>query len=477
VTAQHAFRARRLLSAALILLFSAANLLAQSSQTNATNASPENDRRQVVPFLDPTYVALARATRFDQDLKRSITDWTFEADIVPNFVVHQTFFDAIGQQETVRLAAARVMGARQPGVPGGPSAEAKVHSRYTRAWSIAAVPMVKLRMFVNEPSAPVRTPSYMPKGTGQMFFFAQNSTHADLFALQATVGHHSNGQDGCLYKTEDPAHDCLPLPPLDRSHVEVNRKDGSFSTNYLLFGGRYRRIGLETSAMPAALKAGRDLLADARAARNAGEIGNAVTVVAEAAAGLSGHAEAITAAADDVRAKLTGGGDDLDRAIDTFLDVTNLVVRESRHDLTIGLDVEVNPGHGAFLGGGGIDPELKSRYGPTRLTFLAGAAAQWDHVCNRAEVKGFARYIHNPPQFVPSLAGSVEGQCLFRDTNWGVFVRFYGGQDYYNLGFEDDVRRVQFGMTYSQEGFLRFVSKAVKVEHLNSQLKMLGAIK
>jgi len=148
-------------------------------------------------------------------------------------------------------------------------------------------------------------------------------------------------------------------------------------------------------------------------------------------------------------------------AIDTLLDVTTVVERVSDRDATLGVDLELNPGNGNFLGGGGIDPEQKSRYGPTRVSFLGGAAWHLPHVCNRIEAKGFAKYIHDPAHSVPSWAGSIEGQCLFRETNWGLFARYYAGQDFYNLGFEDDVRRVQFGMTYSQEGFLRFRSKPI----------------
>ncbi len=455
----------RLLAIAGLTLAIASPGFAQASQTNVSNTSPDNDRRQVVPFLDATYVALARATRFDPDLGKSITDATFEADIVPNFVVHQTFFDAIGQLESQRQLQAK-------SAPGSHAS-----TTFMRAWSIVAVPMVKLRLFFNDPSAPVRTPSYMPKGTGQMFFFDLHDTHSDLIALLGTVGHHSNGQDGCLYAfqhppDDDPNANCQPTPPLDRTHVEVNRKDGSFSTNYLLFGARYRRIGLELPQTPAALGAARAILEKARAGGNFDEISQAVIALAGAATTVAGKSPVIDKAVqetnDDIRVQDRVR---VDEGVMALLDVTDLVVRESRRDATLGVDLELNPGNGSFLGGGGIDPELKSRYGPTRVTFLASIAANWDHVCNRAEAKGFAKYIHHPAMGVPSWAGSIEGQCLFRDTNWGFFARYYAGQDYYNLGFEDDVRRFQFGMTYSQEGFLRFISKAVPEQIKNGNAK------
>ena len=60
--------------------------------------------------------------------------------------------------------------------------------------------MVKIRMFINETSSPVRTPSYMPKVTGQLFFFKLRQTRVHLWSILGTVGHHSNGQAGCLFE-------------------------------------------------------------------------------------------------------------------------------------------------------------------------------------------------------------------------------------------------------------------------------------
>jgi hypothetical protein len=420
------------------------NAFGQEVKPDPNAVNPNNDRRQVVPFLDPTYVALARSTRTVPGSNSPVTDWTFEADIVPNFVVHQTFFDTIGEQETERRLG---------------------NKRYRFAWSLVAVPMVKLRLFFNEPSAPVRTPSYMPKGTGQVFFFNLLDTHVDLMAFQGTVGHHSNGQDGCLYETQvrppgNPDADCIPTPPLDRSRVPVNRKDGSFSTNYVVLGARFRRIGLGQPESPQAIVAAQDLLRKEAAGGNAQAMRDAAAKLAGAAEALAGSTKVIDAAYSDLVQKLgTGDRAATEHALDTLLNVTLLSERVSDRDATFGVDLELNPGNGSFLGGGGIDPELKARYGPTRVTFLGGLAWHLPKGCNRVEAKGFAKYIHSPADGVPSWAGSIEGDCLFRETNWGLFARYYTGQDFYNLGFEDNVKRFQFGVTYSQEGFLRFRSK------------------
>ena len=37
-----------------------------------------------------------------------------------------------------------------------------------------------------------------------------------------------------------------------------------------------------------------------------------------------------------------------------------------------------------------------------------------------------------------------------------MFVRFYHGQDYYNLGFAESITRVMFGMALQKENFLSF---------------------
>jgi hypothetical protein len=324
---------------------------------------PEFDRRQIVPFLDATYVAFARSRRVDAwRPEGSSAATTFEADIVPNFVIRQNFFDVIGAEEGNRLRRGQ--------------------SEWRWAWSVVGVPMVKLRMFVNDPSAPVRTPSYMPKGTGQIFLFKPRPNRVDLLAFQATLGHHSNGQDGCLFANQSTtaSGECAPVPPADKTYVEPNRRDGSFSTNYLHIGARFRWVGLAEPSIE-------------------GE-------------------------------------------------------RTSDRDATVGLDVEVNPTE--FLGGAGINAELKSRYGGTRWTVFGGGALKNVSLCYRLEGKASAKFIPGHGESVPAVAGSFEGQCLFRDTNWGVFVRYYLGQDYYNLAFQDNVRRIQVGATYSQEGFLRF---------------------
>ncbi len=313
--------------------------------TFSSPSTAQNVGRQVVPFLDSTFVGFGRADR----------NTTFEADIVPNFVVRQTFVDTITDEH------------QQP------------DSEWRFAWSVSGVPMVKIRMFINETSSPVRTPSYMPKVTGQLFLFHLHPRRVHLWSVMGTVGHHSNGQAGCLFETSfrDENDECTPPVEGVSAATRINKENGSFSTNYLQLGGRYRWIRLESRAAAAA-------------------------------------------------------------------------VRESDMDVTVGLDLEVNPE--SF----GIDPDLRSIYGGTRITASFAAAKRRVGFCERLEGKGSFKFIHDHPSTVPAVAQTYEGTCLFRETGWGLFGRYYQGQDYYNLGFLDDVKRFQFGVTYSQEGFLRF---------------------
>lgn len=69
-------------------------------------------------------------------------------------------------------------------------------------------------------SHPIRTPSYMPKGT--LFYHVGNDdvTGVDRFAF-LTIGHHSNGQEGSFFEADS---------------LTINTFNGSFSSNYASLG-------------------------------------------------------------------------------------------------------------------------------------------------------------------------------------------------------------------------------------------------
>ena len=161
--------------------------------------APDADRRQIVPFLGSTYIFR----------NAPVSDIRFEADIQPNLVVRQNFADKLVIDESL-------------------------NGTWRKAFSISGSPRVRLRM-IEADSAPVRTPSYMPKGTFTgIFFRGESARRVGVWAAMLTVGHHSNGQDGCLFTTDQKVTDsrgkstCIGQPNL----AAINKIDGSFSTNF-----------------------------------------------------------------------------------------------------------------------------------------------------------------------------------------------------------------------------------------------------
>ncbi len=119
-------------------------------------------------------------------------------------------------------------------------------------------PMVRLRMLTTD-SNPVRTPSYMPKVDFQFFWVKmayreaissggnviENLDGAHIVGTTVTAGHHSNGQDGCLFGSSeliDGDSDCLTddIDLADPDWKSLNKKNGSFSTDYLAVAAHYR---------------------------------------------------------------------------------------------------------------------------------------------------------------------------------------------------------------------------------------------
>ncbi len=259
-------------------------------------------------------------------------------------------------------------------------------------WQVSTTPMVRLRMF-DETSSPVRTPSYMPKGTVQLARMrnlsrADQSDEAERYKgpieiwLVDTIpfGHHSNGQNGCLFTEQSRNDEGTCVAPAGVTPVTVNKLDGSFSTNYIEAAAYYGRMHLASRA-------------------DAPEY----------------------ATAWEWRA---GGG------------------------------LQLNPS--GFLGGG-IDDELADIYGQTRVFVEAMAARRDWWRCGRAEGQLHLQYIHDTPAGLPPVKTIIEASCL--PKGWGgtgLFVRFYHGQDYYNLGFDESITRLQFGFTLQRATFLSF---------------------
>ena len=114
--------------------------------------------------------------------------------------------------------------------------------RGSRRYLVSFTPAVRLRM-LSESSAPVLSPSYMSRLNIQWLFAGEGSERAlevEVWEAHVMLGHHSNGQSGCLFVGQDPDADCRPtLRQLIEDQGEgpdFNIRGASFSTNYLRTG-------------------------------------------------------------------------------------------------------------------------------------------------------------------------------------------------------------------------------------------------
>jgi hypothetical protein len=301
------------------------------------------------------------------------SDLVFEGQIAPRIIV----FDSIGKATRNVLLDDKIP-----------------------AWGyqVSTTPMVRLRMF-DEASNPVRTPSYMPKGTFQLTRFRNISESTDsdsdefnagpieMWMLDAIpFGHHSNGQDGCLFisQSRDANGECVKLGPT--SPRAVNKKDGSFSTNYIEAIVHYGRMYLDSEGA------------------EAGEFA-------------------------------------------------------TRWEWRAGAGLQLNPE--GYIGGA-IKPQLADLYGPTRVLVAAMTARRDAWRCGRASGELRLQVITEAPIGLSSLITQAEGACF--PANWsgaGLFLRIYHGQDYYNLGFAEEITRLQFGVTLQRDQFLSFRVKPI----------------
>jgi hypothetical protein len=113
------------------------------------------------------------------------------------------------------------------------------HGRVPAWYLLNFAPQLRLRMYQTD-SSPVRSPSYMPRV--DLYTLARVHAWARRTAwvgAQFTVGHHSNGQDGCTFTSQDGNFDlsdgrrigeCVEVPGRAR---ELNHLNGSFGLNFV----------------------------------------------------------------------------------------------------------------------------------------------------------------------------------------------------------------------------------------------------
>lgn len=124
------------------------------------------------------------------------------------------------------------------------------------AYSVYGTFLLRVRMF-DERSNPVRTPSYMPKASIQLAWLKNLSTAdpatepekiingpIEMWLVHAIpFGHHSNGQNGCLFTDQVRVDDeCVSFRTVPNAPRSINLENGSFSTNYVRAGVNYRRL-------------------------------------------------------------------------------------------------------------------------------------------------------------------------------------------------------------------------------------------
>jgi hypothetical protein len=315
--------------------------------TGMTIACLAQEKLPPLPNLDRSYIANA--------LPHDELGLIFEAQIAPNFTFAST-----------RLGAT---------VP-------------RNGWmgALTATPMVLLRMS-DERSRPIRTPSYMPKLTGQLLqvYHAEPSwtTPVHLLEFQGIIGHHSNGQDGCLFDETLREGSACPDAIPDDEKPHVNRTSGAFGTNYYQLGFHYGLLRFDAGGANVA--------------------------------------------------SLTVGGY-YKRHPEGFLKFG--AIRDPLYSLygarRVGLEAELE----RCVGTG--DTEMCDASTPFSGRLLTGIRFEY--------LVGAPEYLRKHPYI---LSGEL-AYTLSRLNGLGVFARGYMGQDYYNLGFSDIIHVVHVGITFAR---------------------------
>lgn len=363
-----------------------------------TSETTETNRAPIIPFLEGTDVFWTIVKKDSLDESAVFFPNKLEANIFPHLVVYQNFSDVL---DINQQAARAESGAGVKEI----------------SMAFSGTPAVRIRM-LRDRSAPVRTPSYMPRGNFQFLWVrglkdgtplamrgkpqAQRDFIVDLRKVQRVsvweahliAGHHSNGQDGCL-STEQrlepplPANDgeCVPPGIVPRAET-MNRIDGSFSSQF------YFRTGVNYS---------RNWMQD------------------------------LTPASANSPA------------------TQQTVELQSVLEARFVAEYEFHPRSW-------VDEQMRDIYGRHRF-HVGGALAKKDVKWCPRRLEYLGDVYWNPGVVDPELdwSGSVQVSCFpWMNGGWGFFARFYTGQDYYNVGFLDDITRLHVGLTFNQADFFRF---------------------
>jgi hypothetical protein len=290
-------------------------------------------------------------------------------------------------------------------------------------------PMYRVRIW-KERSAPVRTPSFMPKGTFQLNYLGprklgeqwgggpkkseKDGGTVGMATFMATIGHHSNGQDGCLYAdSEGNAYPPGELCPDDPGEIRINRLNGSFSTNYVQLAGYFTLFRIPRgSTLEDKARARRDVWVDERRAHDAIYWGFTYEY--------------------NLPFDFMGGA--IEEPVRPIYGMNRL---------------RVTAGYRRYPDRRTPDPKKRSRRPQFRV-------AAWLEVTDRHEnsadcgVAGATGFEANP--CAPQIGwGADINVGLGSQVDYlGLYGRYYYGQDYYNLSFTHrKANSLQFGLSFS----------------------------
>lgn len=320
---------------------------------------------------------------------------------------------------------------------------------------LGITPMYRVRIW-KERSAPVRVPSFMPKATFFQDRVARRAAGEQwgeelgrskpivINTFSVTYGHHSNGQDGCLFADAngvgfpvEPEGSCPENP--DPATIRINRLNGSFSTNYVEGSYFHRRLTL---------------------ARRAG-----------------GPSPCLTASAD--RSATDPHDTDCDGYDDRYVVRESLPgvwdeVRRARHSWLFGLTYQWNIPFAST--GGAMEEGARPIYGMNRFRISGAYEKYW----TETDSKGWERIKDNnfrarawveitdktrdSADCVPA-GSSVAGPICAPKVSWGLdftvglfskadglglYTRYMHAQDPYNLSFtQRKNNRFQMGLSFS----------------------------
>jgi hypothetical protein len=367
-----------------------------SGDTVSPSATTETNRPPAIPFLEGTDVFWTVVKKDSIDEGAVFFPNRLEANIFPHLFLYQNFTDILDIDEQAERAAGK----------GGSTGKG------VKEWAMvfSGTPAVRIRMLPVR-SAPVRTPSYMPRGNFQFLRVrglkdgippAERDQPRDratfledlrrvprvsLWELHVIAGHHSNGQEGCLSNEQHvepppPATDgeCVPAGLVPTAET-INRIDGSFSSAFFFrFGGNYSKNWLRDEET-----------------------------------------------------------------------VSGTPLRQAYQEVRLSAEYEWHPSRW-------VDEQMRDIYGRHRAN-LGAAYAKKDVAWCQRRFEVATALTWNPGVVDPELdwSGSIQASCFpWVNGGWGFFARWYAGQDYYNVGFLDDINRLQAGLTFNQGEFFRF---------------------